>query len=108
MDKRLTISKASNCLSAHDEEFIEMFEHGSLLIEFYKPDKIDKQEPHERDEIYVIATGSGWLAIDDSRKPIEVGEVLFVPAGTEHRFVDFSEDFSTWVFFYGPIGGEGI
>lgn len=107
MNKRLTISKAYNCLSAHDEEFIEMFKHGSLLIEFYKPEKIDKQEPHERDEIYVITTGSGWFLKEEEKHPVEIGEVIFVPAGVEHRFVDFSDDFSTWVFFYGPKGGEG-
>jgi len=32
--------------------------------------------------------------------------LLFVPAGVEHRFEHFSEDFSTWVVFYGPRGGE--
>jgi hypothetical protein len=25
----------------------------------------------------------------------------------EHRFEDFTEDFATWVVFYGPEGGEG-
>jgi hypothetical protein len=29
-----------------------------------------------------------------------------VPAGVPHRFVDFSDDFETWVVFYGPKGGE--
>jgi hypothetical protein len=32
--------------------------------------------------------------------------MLFVPAGIEHRFYDFSDDFCTWVMFYGPEGGE--
>jgi uncharacterized protein YjlB len=32
--------------------------------------------------------------------------VLFVPAGTTHRFEDFSADFATWVVFWGPQGGE--
>ena len=31
---------------------------------------------------------------------------LFVPAGVEHRFEKFTEDFKTWVIFYGAIGGE--
>jgi hypothetical protein len=31
---------------------------------------------------------------------------LDVPAGAHHRFYDFSEDFGTWVFFYGPQGGD--
>jgi hypothetical protein len=32
--------------------------------------------------------------------------VVFVAAGEHHRFVNFSGDFSTWVVFYGPEGGE--
>lgn len=34
------------------------------------------------------------------------GDVLFAPAGIEHRFENFSDDFVTWVIFYGPVGGE--
>ena len=34
------------------------------------------------------------------------GTVIFVPAAIEHRFVDFSDDFATWVVFWGPEGGE--
>jgi len=26
--------------------------------------------------------------------------------GVEHRFIDFTEDFGSWVIFYGPQGGE--
>jgi hypothetical protein len=29
-----------------------------------------------------------------------------VPAGTVHRFEDFSDDLTVWVIFYGPQGGE--
>ena len=32
--------------------------------------------------------------------------MLFVEAGVDHRFVDFSDDFETWVIFWGPDGGE--
>jgi len=31
---------------------------------------------------------------------------LFVPAGIEHRFENFTSDFATWVIFYGKEGGE--
>jgi hypothetical protein len=31
------------------------------------------------------------------------GDVLFVAAHEEHRFVDFSDDFKVWVVFYGPV-----
>ena len=104
--KRLTIANALNQLSQEDRPFKELFSHGTLAIEIYKPEKIDQQQPHTRDEVYVIASGSGYFINAGVRQPVEVGEVLFVPANIEHRFLDFSADFSTWVFFYGPEGGE--
>ncbi|MFT5765663.1 MAG: mannose-6-phosphate isomerase-like protein (cupin superfamily), partial [Saprospiraceae bacterium] len=42
----------------------------------------------------------------DIRHIFEAGDVLFVPAGVAHRFEKFTEDFATWVIFYGPKGGE--
>ena len=32
--------------------------------------------------------------------------MIWVPAGAEHRFEDFSDDLAVWVVFYGPEGGE--
>lgn len=88
------------------KEFIKLFEHGSLEVEYYKPDKVDNQKPHDRDEIYVVISGTGFFVNGDQRHVFEAGQVLFVPAGVVHRFEDFTEDFATWVFFYGPVGGE--
>lgn len=88
------------------KEFKELFSHGTLSVEIYKPDTIDKQEPHERDEIYVVIAGSGTFYLNGKRSPFQAGDFIFVPAYAEHRFEEFTEDFSTWVFFYGPKGGE--
>lgn len=87
-------------------EFAELFTHGSLVVECYKPDRIDKQKPHERDEVYVITSGTGMFNYAGSAMAVKPGDLLFVPAGVEHRFEEFSNDFSTWVLFYGPVGGE--
>lgn len=87
-------------------EFLELFHHGSLVVELYKPHLTDKQTPHERDELYVVISGSGEFINGENRHAFDVGDVLFVPAGREHRFINFTNDFSTWVFFYGPKGGE--
>ena len=103
---RLTISNALGIIESSDKPFKELFSHGSMSVEIYKPNKIDLQSPHSRDEIYVVATGSGYFVNGNNRKKFEAGEVLFVPAGVVHRFEDFTNDFSTWVFFYGPEGGE--
>lgn len=103
----LTPDVARNRLRETDgREFVELFAHGSLTVECYKPDGVDRQQPHDRDEIYVVISGSGTFVNGDARHPFETGQVLFVPAGVDHRFVDFTDDFATWVFFYGPTGGE--
>jgi len=86
--------------------FLTVFRHGSLEVEIYRPIDIDRQTPHTRDEIYVVIAGSGEFLCGDHRRPFFAGDVLFAPAGAVHRFENFSVDFSTWVFFYGPEGGE--
>jgi hypothetical protein len=39
-------------------------------------------------------------------RPFKVGDVIFVEAHTERRFETFTEDFETWVIFWGTEGGE--
>ena len=102
----IELLEAQNALSSHHSQFIKLFEHGSLEIELYKPDVVDYQQPHTRDEIYVIIEGSGDFILEEERFPFNKGDVIFVPAGDDHRFVDFTDDFATWVMFYGPVGGE--
>ena len=104
--KRLTIDNALDELAQHHSTVIKLFSHGSLEVKIYKPERTDPQQPHTRDEVYVIATGTGHFINGNDKQPVCPGEVLFAPAGVEHRFVDFTDDFSTWVFFYGPEGGE--
>jgi len=93
-------------LKGHDSPFKVLFEHGSLQVEIYKPDTIDLQTPHTRDELYVVVSGTGTFINGDTQHAFAPGDFLFVPAGVDHRFVDFTQDFATWVFFYGPEGGE--
>ena len=99
-------AEALEKLKDSNNEFLELFGHGSLSVEVYKPNLVDNQTPHERDEIYVIISGSGEFIHAENTQSFDVGDVLFVPAGIEHRFINFTNDFSTWVFFYGPNGGE--
>jgi mannose-6-phosphate isomerase-like protein (cupin superfamily) len=70
------------------------------------PVRPNVQTPHEQDEIHVIVGGRGVLAHDGRREPCEAGDLVFVAAGTEHRFEAFTDDFAVWVVFFGPQGGE--
>lgn len=104
--KPLTVQGALDSLSAKGEAYLTKFTHGTLEVGIYKPEGHDPQKPHKRDEVYVIATGRGSFFIDGESEAFAPGDVLFAAAGAEHRFSEFSEDFSAWVFFYGPEGGE--
>ena len=106
MKQRLTPAAALAALEQVEPPFLSLFRHGSLEVEIYRPIGIDAQKPHRRDEVYVVIAGHGEFVCGDAREAFEPGEVLFVPAGVVHRFEHFSADFSTWVFFYGPDGGE--
>jgi len=86
--------------------FRRLFQHGSLEVEVYKPVGRDLQVAHARDEVYVVIAGQGEFVCTGRRQPFAAGELLFAPAGVEHHFENFSDDFSTWVLFYGPEGGE--
>ncbi|HVU17843.1 MAG TPA: cupin domain-containing protein [Candidatus Didemnitutus sp.] len=88
------------------EPFVTAMQHGSMSVELYAPRGQDEQTPHRRDEIYVIVSGSGQFVHGVRRDPFGPGDVLFAPAFMEHRFEDFTDDFCTWVIFYGPEGGE--
>ena len=106
--KRLTIFNALSELEKDSELYKVLFNHGTLEVGIFKPEKEDNQDPHPRDEIYIVTSGSGLFIKGNEKQPVEVGEVLFVPAGVEHKFIDFTDDFTTWVFFYGPEGGEAM
>lgn len=93
-------------LAGQNSPFLTLFEHGTLQLEVYKPEKVDLQQPHSRDEVYVVISGTGEFVNGGERMNFSPGDFLFVPAGVEHRFEHFSEDFSTWVLFYGPERGE--
>lgn len=95
--------------------------HGTMELRWFAPKQGDPQTPHDRDELYIVVSGTGVfrrgvesLPFDDTSLPMlgedcvrfGPGDALFVPAGTIHRFENVSDDFATWVIFYGPEGGE--
>lgn len=88
------------------ERFATIAQHGSLLVEIYAPRGTDPQNPHTRDEIYFVATGTGDFLCDESRQSFGPTDLLFAAAGAIHRFENFSNDLVVWVLFYGPEGGE--
>lgn len=118
---RVTTTEAGNKANDAGRGTALLLAHGTMELRWFAPKAHDTQTPHDRDELYIIASGTGVFmrAIESSpfddqalavqgedRVPFGPGDALFVPAGTLHRFEEFSADFATWVIFYGPEGGE--
>ena len=103
----LRVTDALAKLPAPDgKRFATIFEHGSLAVEIYAPRDPDPQQPHTRDEVYFVASGSGEYVCGASRQAFGPTDLLFAAAGVAHRFENFSDDLVVWVLFYGPEGGE--
>ena len=105
--ERITLAEALAMLPTPEgRRSAAVFEHGSLQVKLYAPLGTDAQQPHTRDEAYVVARGTGWFVNGPHRHAFAQHDVLFVKAGAVHRFDEFSDDCLVWVFFYGPEGGE--
>lgn len=107
MTERLTVNRALQAVRESDDGLYGvLLENGSMELGYYKPTGIDEQSPHDQDEIYIVQSGHGTFVRGDQSIPFQPGDALFVAAGVDHRFTDFSDDFAAWVVFYGPPGGE--
>ena len=80
----------------------QAFDTGDIELRYYAPNQVDRQVPHERNELYFVASGAGTYVREGERLPFRAGDVLFAAAGEAHRFEDFTGDFAAWVLFYGP------
>jgi mannose-6-phosphate isomerase-like protein (cupin superfamily) len=88
------------------KHFATLLQRGTLKFLLSMPVRPNEQAPHVQDELYVVVRGHGVLFHDGKRDRFTQGDAMFVAAGTEHHFEDFTEDLAVWVAFYGPQGGE--
>jgi mannose-6-phosphate isomerase-like protein (cupin superfamily) len=103
---RYTADRASAEASSNAEPYSVALRRGTLELGFYSPSGVDSQTPHEQDEVYVIVSGTGRFVNDGVETEFGPGDAMFVPAGVDHRFIDFTDDTQMWVVFWGPPGGE--
>jgi len=85
------------------ETYAKLIAHTKYDVGIYQPKGEDGQTPHLRDEIYIVIAGTGEFVCEGVTRQFGPGDMLFVAAGVEHRFVDFSDDFATWVVFFGEV-----
>ncbi|HKY84277.1 MAG TPA: cupin domain-containing protein [Anaerolineales bacterium] len=83
------------------ERSASVLERPGLQVKIYAPRGLDPQGPHTRDEVYVVISGTGMFRNGDRTHSFAPGDLMFVPAGVEHRFESFSDDLAVWVVFVG-------
>lgn len=88
------------------ERSVLVMKRGTLDVRLSVPLPPNVQTPHAQDELYAVIRGHGVLVSEGKREPFSAGDLLFVAAGTEHHYADFSEDLALWRIFYGSEGGE--
>lgn len=104
---RISLEDARKALPGpNGERYAVLLERGELEVELYQPQGVDPQQPHRRDEVYIVVAGSGTFVVGNERMTFGPGDFLFAPAGAVHRFEYFSRDLTVWVIFYGPEGGD--
>lgn len=81
----------------------EVFRDDDLEIRFTARPTNGPQIPHQRDEFYIVAAGTGYYRVEDSVTAVGPGDLLFAAAHAAHGFEDFSDDFAVWIVFYGPL-----
>src|SRR5262245_3702297 len=59
----------------------------------------DDQTPHTEDEVYVVTAGRARLVTGSGTTDVKPGDVIHVPAGEAHWFVDVTEDLALLVVF---------
>lgn len=63
---------------------------------------MDRQQPHAEDEIYVVLRGCSRFSAGADVRVAVPGDVIYVPAGVDHRFHDITEDLELIVVFAPP------
>lgn len=94
--------------SPESDHAATLLQRGTLTVKLSLPVHPNVQTPHIQDELYVVVRGKGVLFHDGKRDAFESGDLMFIAAGTEHHFEDFSDDLAVWVVFYGITGGEAL
>ena len=62
---------------------------------------VDPQQPHAEDELYHVVAGRAQFETPEGRTGVAPGDLIFVEAHLEHRFVEIEEDLVVLVAF-GP------
>ena len=90
------------------DAYLEFLRESSLSMGLYvlPASGVDPQQPHGEDEVYVVMSGRGQIAVGGEDRAVQAGSIVFVAAGVEHRFHDIEEALRLLVFFAPAEGAS--
>jgi len=90
--------------AANEGAYLRFLREPTMSVGLYALDAgaADPQRPHAQDEVYVVVSGRATLTVGEESTTVARGSVVFVPAGTPHRFHQISEDLRVLVVFSPP------
>ena len=77
-------------------------EHTQLVIMTIPPGGEIGEEVHEVDQILTFVTGTGKAIVSGTEKNVEQGDLVVVPAGKKHNFLNTGENPLILYTVYGP------
>lgn len=94
-------------LDQSESRWLEFLRAPALSMGVYKLNAgdVDPQTPHGEDEIYYVVSGSGRFIAGAEVREARPGDLLYVPRGLEHRFLEITSDLTLLVFF-APAEGS--
>lgn len=92
--------------AANEGAYLRFLTERNMSVGLYAldPGATDTQSPHGQDEVYLVVSGRAAITVGDETTSVARGSVVYVPAGTPHRFHHISEPLRVLVVFSPPEG----
>ena len=103
---RSSVTDVATLLGQHgDSSYREFLAVPALSMGMFvaSPGDADQQDPHDRDEVYVILAGEAVLDIAGLPHAVSAGSIIYVPAGVQHHFAEILADLRALVLFGGRV-----
>jgi mannose-6-phosphate isomerase-like protein (cupin superfamily) len=77
-------------------------EHAQVVAMTIQPGEEIGEETHEGDQILFFVHGEGEAVLDGASEPVRPNDMVFVPAGTLHNFVNNGSEPLRLITTYAP------
>ncbi|MBP8536381.1 cupin domain-containing protein [Streptomyces asiaticus] len=90
--------------AANDGAYLQFLRERNMSVGLYalNAGQADPQSPHGQDEVYVVMSGRASVTVGMETTQVARGSVVYVPAGTAHKFHHITEDLRVLVVFSPP------